>query len=220
VDGTPGEGRIRFASQVVSSPGPVVSRWKAVSGWKAAWCPPHFPVPEILHSVELLPVLAGPGEDPSLIHFPYDAWIVDPATRDVDGPRDPARRTFLFPGTLPPNAECALDLIEELAEWGETITGRRCTEGALEKSLRAYCERDAWLSALAARITAEPGFLAPAAVGNILRSGNFLPVDSHACLLKWILGENAPASGSMEPFGDPFLFLSRKIHWSSPHGNP
>jgi hypothetical protein len=220
VSGTPGEGRIRFASRVVSSPGPAVSRWKAFSGWKAARCPPRFSVPEILHSVEMLPVLAGSVEDPSLLRISFDAWIVDPAACDGTSPLRPAREAFRLPGSRPATTESALDLIEALAEWVEAITGRRCTEGALEKSLRAYSDRDARLRALAARIKAEPGFLTPEALRNVLRSGNFLPVESHDCLLIGILGENGPAAVPLEKVGDPFLFLARRIRRRFPQGDP
>jgi hypothetical protein len=169
----------------------------------------------------LLPVLAGSVEDPSLDPVPYDAWIVDPAIRGASASRCPARETFLLPGpTHPTTTEGALDLIESLAEWGEAVTGRRCTEGALEKSLRAYRERDALLGALAARIRAEPGFLAPEALRNVLRSGNFLPVDSHACLLKGILGGTLSAEASVEAAGDPFLFLARRIRRRSRKVDP
>jgi hypothetical protein len=168
----------------------------------------------------MLPVLAGSVEDPSLLRIPYDAWIVDPAIRDVYAPRSPARETFRFPCPHPATTESALDLIEALVEWVETITGRRCTEGALEKSLRAYIERDAGLRTLAARIEADPGFLAPDALRNVLRSGNFLPVESHAFLLMGILGENGPTAAPVEKVGDPFLFLARRIRRKSPQGDP
>jgi hypothetical protein len=168
----------------------------------------------------MLPVLSGSVEDPTLIRIPYDAWIVDPAIRDVSAPRSPARETFRLPGPHPTTAESALDLIETLAEWAETITGRMCTEGALEKSLRAYIERDAWLRALAVRIEAEPGFLAPQELRNVLGSGNILPVESHAFLLMRILGEDGPAAGQGKKVGDPFLFLARRICRRSPQGDP
>jgi hypothetical protein len=218
VRGIPAEERIRFASRVVSNPGPAISFWKALSGWKAARCPLRFPAPEVLHSVEMLPVFAETGEAPSLLRIPYDAWIEDPANPGIDAPGDRGQVHFVLPDPIPGDTENALDLIEAVAEWAEAVTGRRCTEGALDKSLRAYGERDAWFRALAGRCEAEPGFLAPAALRNVLRSGNFLPVDSHTRLLKGILGRDVPAAAATGTRGDPFLSLARRICRVPPRG--
>ncbi|MGE5248194.1 MAG: hypothetical protein ACM3L8_07580 [Verrucomicrobiota bacterium] len=200
---------VRFASRVVSKPGRAVSLWKAVSGWKAVRCPPGFPAPEILHSVTLLPVVAGLGDDPFPPDIPCDAWIIDPALAGRAA-GIPSGAVHLFPeAPCPTTMEAALDRVEALAEWAESASGRRCSEGALERSLRAYGEREARRQALLARAAAAPAFLGAGELELLLRCGNFLPVESHARLLGQVVGGNLPAPPPAG--GDPFLTVARRL---------
>ncbi len=209
---------IRFASRVVSNPGPAVSLWKTVSGWTAVRCPAGFPAPEILHSVTLLPVAAGLRDEPFLRDIPCDAWIVDPALADRAAGIPPGA-VHLFPeASWPTTMEAALDRVEALAEWAESVTGRRCNEGALERSMRAYGEREARRQAIVARAAADPAFLGPGELEILLRCGDFLPVESHARLLGQVAGGHVPAP---PPGGgdDPFLAVARRLLLPAPGGD-
>lgn len=183
---------IRFAVRVVGDPGRAVSLWKAVSGWRAACCPPGFPFPEILHSVELLPVFVPSAGNVLPGHIPCDVRVpaVDPSA---------------------PDPESALDRVEALAEWAESVTGRKCTEGALDRSLRSYAERAEAARVLATFCRAVPAFLPPEAHRAVLEAGDFLPVESHVRLLRGVLGPEAPATTLAAPSGDPFLGLALRI---------
>lgn len=201
------EESIRFAFAVVSDPGQAVSRWKAVSGWKAAGCSPRFPAPEVLHAVELLPVPMRSAGQPPAARMPFDAWVFDPAAgRGAAG--QTAGPVHLFPDRIAAAPEDALEQVEALAEWAESITGRRCTEGALDKSLRAYGERDAWLRALATRCETEPRFLGRRQFETIVGAGAFLPVQSHTRLLKRLLQGDAPRAAPETGGGDPFVAVA------------
>jgi benzoyl-CoA reductase/2-hydroxyglutaryl-CoA dehydratase subunit BcrC/BadD/HgdB len=65
----------RFASEVRRNPAASVSRWKSLSGRKAAGCVPIYLPEEILHAAGMLPVtiwgnefpLSSPGGDPSYV---------------------------------------------------------------------------------------------------------------------------------------------------------
>ena len=209
MDRSPAADSVRFAARVIADPARAVSRWKAVSGWRTAGCVRGFPVPEVLHAVELLPVVAGFGEDPGKGRVSCDAWVCDPATW-VCTAGMPSQAVHFFPDRIPAATEDVLALIEGLAEWAASVTGRRCTEGALERSLRAYDERDARLRELAARCRDEPGFIGRRALGNVVGAGDYLPVECHARLLSRVLGEEASRGGRAED-GDPFLLLALKV---------
>jgi hypothetical protein len=183
---------IRFAADTVFDPAAAVRRWKVLSGRKAIGCPLFFPVPEIVACVGLLPVLASPGETLRSLLPLLDAWIAPPAP-------------------FPPGLEGALDRVESLAEWAESVSGRPCTEGALGKSLRAFGERDAVLRLLSERCEAEPGLLDRTALRNVIRSGRYLPAEAHALLLERILGDIVRTAEPEEVKGDPFLHLARRI---------
>jgi hypothetical protein len=182
----------RFAARVVANPARAVSLWKSVSGWRAACCAPGFPFPEILHSVELLPVFAATGGNAPSRKIPCDVRVPGPVPSPVD-------------------VEEALDRVEALAEWAESVTGRRCTEGALDRSLRSYAERSEAARALAAHCGSHPGFLSPETHRTLVDAGDFLPVESHARLLRGVLGPDAPTVAPTVPSGDPFLLLALRI---------
>jgi hypothetical protein len=211
VHGVAAEESIRFASAVVEDPENAVSRWKTVSGWRAAACPAGFSAREILHSVELLPVVAGAGEETFAAHLPCDAWILDPGAGFTAPGGGNAGPIYRFAERVPANMEEALDRIEGLAEWAESFTGRRCTEGALERSLRAYRERDIWGRALAERCAADRGFLAPVAARNVVRAGDFLPVEAHTILLARIVGVDVRPAVPPVTVEDPFLLLALRL---------
>jgi len=197
VNRAPAQEWVLFAARVVGDPGRAVALWKTVSGWRAACCSRRFPFPEILHSVELLPVPAASGRGGLPRDIPCDARVPE---------GDP----------WPADAEGALDRVEALAEWAESVTGRRCTEGALDRSLRSYAERAAAVRALAARCASDPGFLSPGAHRTLLEAGDFLPAESHSRLLRAVLGSDTPVQAVRVPSGDPFVSLARRIRGKRP----
>ncbi len=200
---------MRFAARVASDPSFAVRRWKALSGRKAVGCPPLFPFPEILHCVGLLPVFARNGEERRSLAPQIDAWVVESSRPDAAA-FDEGKEVFLLPDPVLPGLAGALDRVEALAEWAESLSGEACTEGALWKSLRAFRERDALMRDLSVRFAASAGIPGPGRFGDLFSAGRFLPAETHAILLKRILGDVHPA-GTMEEEegGDPFLFLAR-----------
>jgi hypothetical protein len=201
---------VRFAARVASDPYCAVRRWKVLSGRKAVGCPSAFPVPEIFHCVGLLPVLARNGEELRSLAPLIDAWVMESSMpraaamekgKDVYVLRDPVP---------PPDLAGMLDQVESLSEWAETLSGEACTEGALWKSLRTFRERDALTLELTRRCAAFAGILGPGMFRDLLSAGRFLPAETHAILMKRILGEFIPEGKPEEEEGDPFLFLARR----------
>jgi len=183
---------VRFAAETVSDPAAAVRRWKVLSGRKAVGCPLRFPVPEVIACVGMLPVFAPSGEALRSLRPWLDAWV---------------RPAVPFPQGL----EEALDRVESLAEWAESVSGSPCTEGALGKTLLAFAERDAVLRLLSERCAADPGLIERTAFRNVDRSGRYLPAEAHALLVKRILGEGVRTAEPLEVKGDPLLHLARRI---------
>jgi hypothetical protein len=149
-------------------------------------------VPELFHSVGMLPVLLWNEEEKRLLCSLVDEWVV------IQEP-------------FPEGLEGALDWVESIAELAETLSGESCTEGAVDRSLRAYRERDALAERLRKHCAAFPGVLDPGALHGVIDSGRFLPVETHAILLERILGEEATGGHASEADGgDPFLLLARR----------
>jgi len=180
---------------VASDPCVAVRRWKIFSGRKAVGCPPLFSIPEILHAVGMLPVFPRPGEELRMLTPLMDECI---------------RLPELFPEGL----EEALDWVESVAGWAEAVSGKACTDGALERSIRFYRERDALAAGLEAPSNgASGGFPDPVTLRLVLDSGRFLPVETHTMLLADIFGqelqEDMPPVKA-DPDDDPLLFLARR----------
>ena len=173
-------------------PSAAVRRWKILTGRKVVGCPPRFPVPEIFHSVGMLPVMVQGEEEKRSLRLLVDEWAII---------QDP----------FPPGLEGALDWVESIAERAEALSGEACTEEAVENSMRAYRERDALAERLSGSRPASPGYLEPGTLRDVIDAGRFLPVETHAILLKGILGEEPGAGGAGEAVGgDPFLLLARR----------
>jgi len=189
-----------------------VSLWKAATGGKTVGCHPYSPVPELPHAAGLLPIALESREDLSLFSGQVDAWMVGAALPPFsDLPVSIPR--FAFPRVPPMSLEEALERIEALAEWVDTVSGSPASEGGLWKSIRAYAIRRSLLDALDERFTRESAFLTPEEHRDIVRAGIFLPPEAHSRLLSTILGidpESAaiPAGGER---GDPLIVLARRI---------
>ena len=183
---------LRFAARAAREPSATVRLWKILSGRKVVGCPPRFPVPELFHCVGMLPVIARyEGELRSLEPL-IDEWVD-------------------LPDPFPPGLDGALDWVESIAEQAEALSGEPCTEGAVERSMRAYRERDALAERLSGSRPASPGYLEPGTLRDVIDAGRFLPVETHAILLKRILGEEyAEGSAGDADGGDPFLLLARR----------
>ncbi len=203
---------IRFAAGVASRPSDVVTLWKTAAGGKTVGCHPSTRVPEIPHSAGLLPIALESREDLSIFSGQMNAWMVGAdlplfCALPVSTPR------FTFPRVPPLTLEEALERIEALAEWVETVSGSPASEGGLWNSIRAYAIRRSLLDALDERCTRESTFLAREERRDILRAGIFLPPESHSRLLSSILGvapESAPNPTEGEK-GDPLIVLARRI---------
>ncbi|MBP2675750.1 MAG: hypothetical protein H6Q84_2590 [Deltaproteobacteria bacterium] len=176
----------------MEDPSAAVRRWRILTGRKVVGCPPRFPVPELFHSVGMLPVLVWNEEERKSLVSLVDEWAV------IQEP-------------FPEGLEGALDWVESIAELAEALSGEPCTEGAVDRSLRAYRQRDALAERLRGHCAAFPGFLDPGTLHGVIDSGRFLPVETHAILMERILGEEAPAGHAPEADGgDPFLLLARR----------
>ncbi|MEW6718875.1 MAG: hypothetical protein AB1346_00305 [Thermodesulfobacteriota bacterium] len=176
---------IRFAGLVARDPAPAVRRWKVLTGRMAVGCPPFFPVPEIVHCVGMLPVMEDPGGPCASL---MDARVAGPEP-------------------VPEGRLEALDWIEELAERAEALSGERCTEGRLWKSLRAYVERDGLLRRLERLRNDAPGAVE---LRDLVIVGRYLAAEMHAVLLEGILGFGSGPE-EREERGDPFLLLADRV---------
>ncbi|HSL91892.1 MAG TPA: 2-hydroxyacyl-CoA dehydratase family protein, partial [Candidatus Limnocylindrales bacterium] len=202
------EDALRFAGRTSSDPARAISRWKALTGGKAAGCFPLYIPEEVLHAAGMLPVtvcgdeyLDVPASRPWEI---LDGWVLPP----VSG-LPPESVNFLpeaFSG-LPqvslsfsprrmkvPSAEETLDRVELLREWAGDVAGRPATDGALGKSLSIFNENRKFFSALEERLAATPGAYSAVEVFRLLRSAMALPREAHTELLRAALTRN-PARG-------------------------
>ena len=109
---------------------------------------------------------------------------------------------------FPAGLEQALDWVESVAEWAGEVSGKVCTYGAVDRSMRLYREREELLRRLDARPSGPGAALGAEAHRAIVDSGRFLPVETHALLIAGILGGEA-AAVEADP-GDPLLRLARR----------
>jgi hypothetical protein len=163
-----------------------------------------------LHCVGLLPVLARDGEEILRLEPLVDAWAFEAGPPDGVAAPGGGKPAFLLEDPVPATLADALDRVEALAEWAENLSGEPCTEGALEKSLRVYGERDALIRRLAERCGASPGFLDPGVRRALVSAACFLPAETHAIILGRVLGADFPDGSPGETAGDPFLRLARR----------
>ena len=188
--------------------------WKAATGGKTVGCHPFPTVPELPHAAGLLPIALESPEDLSLFSGQVNAWLAG-----VDLPPFSALPAsiprFAFPRVPPVSLEEALERIEALAEWVDTVSGSPASEGGLWKSIRAYAIRRSLLDALDERFTRESAFLTPEERRDIVRAGIFLPPEAHSRLLSAILGiEPEPVATSPEgERGDPLIVLAKRLMW-------
>ncbi len=200
---------IRFAAGISADPAGAVRRWRMLSGGKAVGCVSPFPIPEILHAAGLLPVELEPGVLPDVLFDALDAFVAPVGTHF--GPETDSRRKprFVSPGNWAYGIEGVLDLLEGLAEWAGSVSGEAVTEGAMQRSVAAYRERDAGIGRLMERCSRGSPFLSPQELSDVLRAGRYLPPGTYSRLLFLILAEEPPPS--IPGRGDPLLELARRI---------
>ena len=202
---------IRFSAGVASGPSGVVTLWKAATGGKTVGCVPLSPVPEILHAAGLLPIALESREDIALFSGQVNAWLVE-EDLSPSFPIPASIPRFAFPRVPPLRLEEALERVEELAEWVDSVSGSPASEGGLWKSIRAYGIRRSLLYALGERIAREPASLTPEEHRVIVRAGIFLPPEAHSRLLSAILGIG-PEPAAIPPEGekgDPLIVLAKR----------
>jgi len=203
---------IRFAAKAAVDPSGVVTLWKAQTGGKAVGCLPPTPIPELLHSTGMLPLQVESPAELSRFERSVDAWLWGTGTGPSLPPSSPGP-WFAFLPEEPKRLEEALDRVEALAEWAETVTGNPVSEGSLWKSIHAYAARDALLEEMDARCGRMRSFLSPSERRDIVRAGSFLPPEAHSRLLALVLGfeyECATAEGERER-ADPRVVLAKRL---------
>jgi hypothetical protein len=189
-----------------------VTFWKATTGGKTVGCLPATPVPELLHAAGLLPIAIDSPVELSRFSGQLDAWLAE-----ADHPLFPdlpaSIPRFAFPRVPPSRLEEALERIEALAEWADSVSGSPASEGGLWKSIRTYATQRSLLQALGARCTREPDFLAPEERNDLVRAGFFLPPEVHSRILSSILAVE-PVLASILPEvekGDPLILLAKRL---------
>jgi hypothetical protein len=126
-----------IAALAGSDPSGFVRNWRALTGGKAIAAFPPFTAPELVHSFGMLPVLAESAAAVRSFSDIVDGWI-GPEDRASDLPLPAGIPFFPIPGEWPTDVADALDLLEAVAEWAGSVSGRPYSEGALRKSL-AIC---------------------------------------------------------------------------------
>jgi hypothetical protein len=190
----------------------VLTLWKATTGGKTVGCLPATPVPELLHAAGLLPIALDSPRELSRFSGQLDAWLVEeglPLFPDLPA----SIPHFAVPPVPPARLEDALERIEALAEWAESVSGSPASEGGLWKSIRSYAIRRSLLQAVCERSTREPEFLTPEERNDLVRAGIFLPPETHSRILSSILGVE-PAHASVLPEGekgDPLIVLAKRL---------
>jgi len=101
---------------------------------------------------------------------------------------------FVFPvsGTLPGAVEFLLDRLEAFRDWTEAVVGQRVSEGALDRSIRAYDENRRRFGLLERRMSETPGYVTAVEFDRLARSGLLLPKESHSELLEAVLARRSP----------------------------
>lgn len=192
------EDALRIAAEVFAEPARAVSHWKALTGRKAVGCLAGWLPEEVIHAAGMLPVGVW-GRDNASLREAIDGWVVPiPSGSDLDRPCDlplesdsrPAFR-FAFPEGDDERFGSTvglLDRIEELCGWAEGISGRKVTEGALEKAVRAYNENRRAFSLLEKRMSDRPGAFTALDFLHLAEAGLVLPKEAHTALLGGVCG--------------------------------
>lgn len=102
--------------------------------------------------------------------------------REDERPRFP----FVFPASADPPgaAEYLLDRLEALREWAGEISGRGVSEGALERTVRAYNENRQIFARLEERMADSPGSFSGTEFLTLARAGMMLPREGHTEILR------------------------------------
>ena len=130
-----------------------------------------------------------------------DAWAI-PSTCDsiqnsfevlkVGGERRPMfPLVFPLAGDLPGASEYLLNGIEAFAEWAGTVSGRKVTEGAVEKAIVAYNVNRRMFAAIEERMTEAPGIVTAVEFLDLARAGSVLPKETHSEMLRAVLERGA-----------------------------
>ena len=126
-----------------------------------------------------------------------DAWAV-PSTCDsiqnaVEVLKAGGEGRPLFPlvfplsGDLPGAAEYLLDRIEAFAGWAEQVSGRRVSEGALEKAIAASNENRRAFARLEDRMADSPASVTAVEFALLARAGSLVPKETHSAMLRAVV---------------------------------
>lgn len=112
--------------------------------------------------------------------------------------REGGRPRFPFSRPLPPDApgasEDMLDRVEDLREWAGRVSGRRVSDGGLEKSVRAYNRNRNAFSLLEETMRESPGSFSGAEFLAFARAGMVLPKEAHTEILEAALSRSRTAA--------------------------
>lgn len=136
-----------------------------------------------------------------------DAWVF-PSTCDTfqnafevlfSRDADRSRFPFVFPlsSDLPGATEYLLDRMEAFREWAGEVSGREVSEGALERSVRAYNENRRIFSRFEDRMAEAPGSISGAEFLTIAGAGMAIPKESHTEILRAALSRSFGKSGTV-----------------------
>jgi benzoyl-CoA reductase subunit C len=206
------EDALRFAGRTSLDPARAVSRWKALTGRKAAGCLPLFIPEEILHAAGMLPVTVFGDEYRDLPASGrwdvLDGWVLPPApvlssefakSLPESASGRPQVSLRFTPGRMKaPSTEETLDRVELLREWAGDTAGRPATDGALERSISVFNENRRLVLGLQNRLAAIPGAFSAVEVFLLFRSAMALPREAHTELLRAALSRD-PGNGRRSP---------------------
>ncbi len=107
----------------------------------------------------------------------------------------PPRFSLVFPPSAdaPRAAEDLLDRMEAFREWAGALSGRPVSEGALDRSVRAYNENRGVFALLEERMVESPGWASGREYQGLAHAGMVLPAEAHTAILRAALSRAGAA---------------------------